>query len=141
MNDTNRPPSINTHTQAETAPPSAHPRNRHVVAQIADLPPGARKVVTVNGREIGLFNVHGGYYALLNYCPHRGGPLCHGRIRPLVVSDGVYQVDYEREGEILKCPWHMWEFDIRTGHALFDAKLRVRTYTVYQEGDDLVLYI
>lgn len=121
--------------------PRGRKRSRHIVAQAADLPPGAHKVVTVNGREIGIFNVHGDYYALLNYCPHRGAPLCHGRVRPLVVSDGVYHVDYAQEGEVLKCPWHMWEFDIRTGQALFDDKLRVRAYTVKQEGDDLALYI
>lgn len=128
-------------TRPATEPKRKRQRSRHVVAQAADLPPGARQVVTVNGREIGIFNVHGDYYALLNYCPHRGAPLCHGRVRPLVVSDDVYQVDYAHEGEVLKCPWHMWEFDIRTGRALFDAKARVRTYTVRQEGDDVVLYI
>lgn len=114
---------------------------RHVVAMAEELPVGERKVVTVNQREIGIFNVRGTYYALLNYCPHRAGPLCHGRQRPLVVADDVYQVEYEREDEILKCPWHQWEFDIKTGVALFDPQLRVRTYPVVQEGEELVIYL
>lgn len=114
---------------------------RYVVARAADLPPGARTVVSVNDHEIGIFNLHGSYYALLNYCPHRAGPLCHGRLRPLIeVGDGG-QITYTREGEILKCPWHQWEFDIRSGQALVDASLRVRTYTVLQEGDEVVLYL
>ena len=46
-----------------------------------------------------------------------------------------------REGEVLKCPWHQWEFDIRTGHAIYDPRLRVRTYEVLQEGEDVVLYL
>ncbi len=46
---------------------------------------------------------------------------------------------HEREGEILKCPWHQWEFDIRTGRALYDETLRVRTYDVRIEGDEVVL--
>ena len=120
---------------------TANRSNRHIVGTAADLPPGQRKVVTVNGREIGVFNVGGSYYALLNYCPHRAGPLCHGRLRPLVTSSDVYQRDYEREGEILKCPWHQWEFDVRTGRALYDDALRVRTYRVVQEGDQIVLYV
>jgi 3-phenylpropionate/trans-cinnamate dioxygenase ferredoxin subunit len=114
---------------------------RHVIAAAADLPPGARKIVEVNGHEIGVFNLQGAYYALLNYCPHRSGPLCRGRQRPLVVSDGVYHVDYAREDEIIKCPWHQWEFDIKTGVALYDEKLRVRTYHVAAEADELVLYL
>ena len=61
---------------------------RHVVCAAADLPAGARRIVQVDGRSIGVFNVHGRYYALRNLCPHRWAPLCLGRIRGLVVSDG-----------------------------------------------------
>ena len=113
----------------------------YVVAGAADLAPGQRKVVTIDGREIGIFNINGTFYALRNLCPHRSGPLCQGRVRPLVITTGVYQRDYEREGEILKCPWHQWEFDIKTGQALYDEKLRVKTYRVVQEGDEIVLYV
>ena len=113
----------------------------YVVAHAADLAPGQRKIVNVAGREIGIFNVNGAFYALRNLCPHRSGPLCQGRIRPLVITTGVYQRDYEREGEILKCPWHQYEFDIKTGQALYDEKLRVKTYRVVQEGDQIVLYV
>ena len=114
---------------------------RHVIAKVADLTPGERKVVTIGNREIGVFNVGGEFYALRNICPHRGAPLCHGRVRPLMTSPGVYQVDSEREGEILKCPWHQWEFDIATGRALYDEVLRVRTYDTRQEGDEVVVYL
>jgi 3-phenylpropionate/trans-cinnamate dioxygenase ferredoxin subunit len=114
---------------------------RHVVASAAELLPGQRKVISLGGREIGIFNVNGAFYALRNSCPHRNGPLCHGRLRPLVVFNGFYEVDHEREGEILKCPWHQWEFDLKTGQALYDEKLRVRTYPVVQEGEEIVLYL
>lgn len=113
----------------------------HVVARTEEFPPGDRRLVTVNGREIGVFNLGGEYHALLNYCPHRAGPLCHGRVRPLVVPDGVYGLDHTREGEILKCPWHQWEFDIRTGAALYDETLRVRTYEVRVEAGNVILYL
>jgi nitrite reductase/ring-hydroxylating ferredoxin subunit len=127
--------------QSPQSPRQTKQRKRIVVAQAQELPPGERKIVAVNGREIGVFNVKGEYYALLNYCPHRAGPLCHGRVGPLVTSEDVYQVAFEREGEILKCPWHMWEFDIRTGRALFDPKMIVRTYEVRQEGSEVILYV
>ena len=115
--------------------------HRFVVAPIVELPPGERKIISFGGREIGVFNIDGAFYALRNICPHRGAPLCHGRLRPLMVSHDVYQLDRERESEILKCPWHQWEFDIKTGRALCDDAMRVRTYRVVQEGDDIVLYL
>jgi nitrite reductase (NADH) small subunit len=114
--------------------------NRHIIAQVDELPPGNRKVVEIAGRSIGIFNVRGEFFALRNLCPHRSGPLCLGRVRPLVVCSELYQVDHERDGEILKCPWHQWEFDLRTGEALFDPQLRVKTYRVVQEGNQIVLY-
>ena len=71
---------------------------RHVVARAADIPPSSRQVVTVAGHEIGIFNLEGDYYALLNRCPHRSGPLCHGRLRPLISSSDVGQVNYDARG-------------------------------------------
>jgi 3-phenylpropionate/trans-cinnamate dioxygenase ferredoxin subunit len=116
-------------------------KGRHVVGRAADMPPSSRQVVTVEGHEIGIFNLDGTYYALLNHCPHRSGPLCHGRLRPLIDSNDVGHVSYDREGEVLKCPWHQWEFDIRTGLALYAPRLQARTYKVAQEGDEVVLYL
>ena len=115
---------------------------RYVVATREELPPGARKIVPVGGRGgIGVFNVGGSFYALRNRCPHKGGPLCQGRLRPLVVADAVYQVQQQRTGEILKCAWHNWEFDLKTGVALYDPALRVKTYRVTVEQDDVILYV
>ena len=61
---------------------------RQVVARAIDVAPGQCKIVTVNGREIGVFNLDGEYFALANRCPHEGGPLCQGKIIALVQSDG-----------------------------------------------------
>ena len=115
--------------------------SRHVVARLNELPPGSRRIVQIDGREIGVFNVQGSFYALRNLCPHRSGPLCLGRVRPLVLAAGLYQVDYARDGEILKCPWHQWEFDLKTGQALYDPHLRVKTYRAVEEGDEVVIYV
>lgn len=116
-------------------------QNRHVVAAAKEIAPGARKIVTVAGREIGIFNIDGAYYALRNVCPHKGAPLCKGRQRPHITSSGGNEVAYQREGEILKCPWHLWEFDIKTGRAMHDDAVHVRTYRVCAEDADLVLYL
>lgn len=104
---------------------------RAVVARAADLPPGARTIVEVEGRSIGVFNVHGEYLAIRNRCPHQGGPLCEGVQVGEVSSEEPGHYRYERPGEIIRCPWHAWEFDLRTGASWFDpARRRVRAYEV-----------
>ena len=101
---------------------------------MAEIPPGARKIVEVAGRSIGVFNIGGSFYALRNRCPHQGGPLCAGRLSGLVVSTGPGELEYLRDGEILRCPWHGWEFDVKTGLSWIDPeRLRVRTYPVTVE--------
>ena len=94
----------------------------HVVATVDEIAPGTHKLVTVKGREIGIFNVKGDFYALFNRCPHAGGSLCAGRVGGLVVSDEPGKYEILREGEILRCPWHGWEYDIRTGQSWCDPK-------------------
>jgi 3-phenylpropionate/trans-cinnamate dioxygenase ferredoxin subunit len=102
---------------------------KYVVAQVEDIPPGKRKIVTVEGRSIGVFNLGGDFYAIRNKCPHEGGPLCEGVVSGLVRSRTPGEYDYVRRGEIVRCPWHQWEFDIRSGQSWFDpAKTRVQTY-------------
>ena len=112
---------------------------RHIVATAEEIAPGARKIVTIGGREIGVFNLNGQYYALRNVCPHKGAPLCKGRQRPLMVAADDFDIRYEREDEILKCPWHLWEFDIKTGRSMHDENLRAQSYRVSQEDDGIVL--
>ena len=107
---------------------------RHVVAKAAEIPPGGRKLVRVGGREIGVFNLHGEFFALLNRCPHQGGELCRGTQVGLATSSEPGRFDYARPGELLKCPWHGWEYDIRTGQSWCDPNdTKVRAYPVTVE--------
>ncbi|MFC7538872.1 Rieske (2Fe-2S) protein [Siccirubricoccus deserti] len=46
--------------------------SKHVVAAVADLPPGSRKLVMVKGRPIAVFNIGGDFFGLMNRCPHQG---------------------------------------------------------------------
>ncbi len=114
--------------------------SRHVVAAVGEVAPGSSKLVTVKGREIGLFNVKGEFFALANRCPHMGGPLCHGRIVGLVQSDGPGHYRLARHQEFLRCPWHGWEFDIRSGQSWCDPDdLKIRQFKVSVEaGETLV---
>ncbi|MBS1878164.1 MAG: Rieske (2Fe-2S) protein [Actinobacteria bacterium] len=111
---------------------------RYVVARVHELPPGARKLVTIERREIGVFNVGGEFFALRNRCPHQGASLCAGRLVPVVQSraPGDHKMG---DQTLLQCPWHGWEFDIRDGQSWCDpGRLRVRSYDVEVERGDEV---
>jgi nitrite reductase (NADH) small subunit len=69
------------------------------VANIDEIPPGTCKSVEVQGVFIALCNVGNTVYALDNTCPHAGGPIGEGTIA----------------GDIVTCPWHGWQFNVRTG--------------------------
>ena len=102
---------------------------RFVVARADEIPPGGRKLVTVRGREVVVFNVEGELFALLDRCPHQGGSLCRGKLVGLVESDEPGRYRYHRQGEIIRCPWHGWEFDLRTGKSQCDpGRTWVRSY-------------
>jgi nitrite reductase/ring-hydroxylating ferredoxin subunit len=108
--------------------------SRHVVAPTSEIPPGKRKLFTVRGRPIAIFNLDGEYFGLLNRCPHQGGSLCDGVTTGLLESDQPGHYTYTRKGEILRCPWHGWEFDIRTGQSYCDPeKIRTKSYDVAAE--------
>ena len=108
----------------------------HMVARVDEIPPGGRKIVRVEGREVGVFNLNGTFYALKNSCPHQGARVCLGRVVGTTIPAGVYEFQYSKEGQILRCPWHSWEYDITTGQSVFDPKVRVVTYPVeVQDGE------
>lgn len=110
---------------------------RIVVGTVRELPPGSRRILEVDGQSIGVLNVEGTYYALRNSCPHQGGPVCLGWIGGTNLASRPYELVYARENEIIKCPWHGWEFEIATGRSVFNPhKVRVRTYEVTIEGPE-----
>lgn len=104
---------------------------KYIVGTVDEITPGTRKIVDIGGRSVGVFNVNGEYFALLNRCPHQAGPLCRGNAYGSLKSGAVGEYEYSRPGEIVRCPWHGWEFDVRTGQSWFDPiKIRVRKYDV-----------
>ncbi|NLT05853.1 MAG: Rieske (2Fe-2S) protein [Solirubrobacterales bacterium] len=104
---------------------------RHVVARAADLADGERMIVEVGGRSIGIFNVGGEYYGLLNRCPHQGAEMCKGQIGGTVSSSVPGEYHYDAGRKLLMCPWHGWEFDIRTGQSYIDPTgTRLRAFGI-----------
>jgi NAD(P)H-dependent nitrite reductase small subunit len=95
------------------------------VAKASEIPPGTGKVVETGGKTIAVFNCEGTFYATDNTCRHRGGPLGEGSL----------------SGTTVTCPWHGWEYDVTSGACQMDPSIKVATYDVKIEGEDVLLFI
>lgn len=109
------------------------------VAKASEIPPGSHRLVEIKRYSIGIFNVNGTYVAALNLCPHELAPVCKGRVDGTTLPSAPGEYAWGREGEILACPWHGWEFDLLTGQAIADPKVRLRTYPVTIEDDTVIV--
>jgi 3-phenylpropionate/trans-cinnamate dioxygenase ferredoxin subunit len=107
---------------------------------VGEIASGQRKIVTVDGRSIGVFNVGGEFRAYLNLCPHALAPVCLGRVGGTTLPAAPGTFEWGRDGEILSCPWHGWEFDLLDGHCLTDKK-RLYAFEVTLVGDEIVLTV
>lgn len=99
----------------------------------ADLRAGAMMQATVGSRTIAVARSHGGaLYAFSARCLHQGAPLSRGRV--LAGVDGERPGEYRlADGrEVVKCPWHGYEYDLASGVALFDRRRRLRTFPAYE---------
>ncbi|HEV2177626.1 MAG TPA: non-heme iron oxygenase ferredoxin subunit [Terriglobia bacterium] len=94
-------------------------------ANLSELAPGDCKAVEANGKTVALFNVEGAVFCLDNTCLHRGGPLGEGTL----------------EGDVVTCPWHQWQYNVRTGENLMNPAVKVAVYPVQVEGDDVKIRI
>ncbi len=94
---------------------------------------GAPVIAKIRSFSVGVFRVGDSFYALLNLCPHRGAPLCEGvQCGTTAPVDGPEFI-YHRDNEIIRCAWHGWEFDIKTGAALAAPGVKARTFPVTVE--------
>jgi nitrite reductase/ring-hydroxylating ferredoxin subunit len=105
------------------------------VGSLAEFAEGDRRVVKCGEAEIGVFRIDGQFYAWHNSCGHLGGPVCQGRIMRKVIEpvDGenrVRALEYDATELHIVCPWHGYEFSIRTGRHPGHSHLRLRKATV-----------
>lgn len=104
----------------------------HVVARVGDIPDGGSLIIDVEGRSIGVFNVGGEIFAVRNRCAHQGGPLCDGAVlsalRAEVLPSGKVREYWDETTPVVACPWHGWEYDLRTGALLGDKSRKVAVY-------------
>src|ERR1700674_224633 len=99
--------------------------------RVADYAEGDRKVVSCGEAEVGIFRIDGQIYAWHNRCSHRGGPVCQGRImrrviEPVDAQGRLRTLDYHESDTHIVCPWHGYEFNIKTGRHPGNAAARLR---------------
>jgi nitrite reductase/ring-hydroxylating ferredoxin subunit len=112
------------------------------VSRIDDFAEGDRRIVFHGGLEIGVFHWQGSYYAYENLCLHQGGPCCEGvimhKVEDVLAPDKTWiGQKFSADVAHFVCPWHGYEYDIRTGECVGNRKLKLKSFEVLRRGDEL----
>jgi nitrite reductase (NADH) small subunit len=109
---------------------------RVVVCAADELAPGDMVPARLDGTPIVVVRTHDGeLHGLVDRCVHQGARLSGGRLLPGTDGDHVGEYRLREDDAVLKCPWHGYEYDVRSGCALFDRRRRLRRVDVrVQDG-------
>jgi nitrite reductase/ring-hydroxylating ferredoxin subunit len=113
----------------------------YLAGRIADFADGDRRVLACGDAEVGVFRIDGQFHGWHNRCSHRGGPVCQGRIMKRVIEpvdrEGrVRTLDFHDSDVNIVCPWHGYEFDLRTGRHPGNPSARLRRVEIrLRDGD------
>lgn len=118
---------------------------RWPVPEANDLKPGEKILTKVMNRVIAIVNVDGELFSVGNVCGHQGGPVATGGlfddVRAQVDSDGEVVEYVASPGSVISCPWHGWEYDVRTGECLWNKRFRIATFRVQRDEDGSVFLL
>lgn len=90
----------------------------HRLAAVDDCPPESGKEFVVGEHVVALFNIGDEFFAIDGVCAHQGGPLAEGELAECIVT----------------CPWHGWQFDVRTGRQQLNGNIVQRQFKTKIEG-------
>lgn len=114
------------------------------VAKEDEISNGEHIVAQVQGREIGVFQIDDKLYAFTNWCAHQSGPICEGYLGG--TTEATFDLEtlettteWIKEGEILTCPWHGWEYDIITGDCLSKNGIKLPKHDVRIEDGEIIV--
>lgn len=115
---------------------------RHVISSLDDFPTDTRRVVDIDGVPVAVFNVNGTFHALKDECPHKGASLCTNPPTGMMLPSGPDSYEYGREGEIIQCPWHGYQFNLSDGRAAVapEIKMRAKVFEVAVEDGEVAIY-
>jgi nitrite reductase/ring-hydroxylating ferredoxin subunit len=112
------------------------------VAKATQFPDGERRIVSHAGREIGVFHWQGKFYAYENLCLHQGGPACEGimihKVEDVIGPDRSWLGQkFSSEQIHFVCPWHGYEYNLKTGECAADRSLKLKSFEVIRRGEDI----
>lgn len=110
----------------------------HKVGQLDEIPEKDALIIDIEGRPIGVFRRGDNLFAVKNLCPHKRAPLACGTVEgTMLPTSHAGELAYGMEDQVIRCPWHGWEFDLVTGKCLFGVSdSRIKTYPVsVRDGD------
>jgi nitrite reductase/ring-hydroxylating ferredoxin subunit len=114
------------------------------VGSVSEFSDPGRKVVALDRLEVAVFKLDDEFFAYLNHCPHMGGPVCQGKM--IAKVDEIIAEDRTSKGMAFSktrmhivCPWHAYEFDIRTGIHPGNSRARLRKVPVAISGEDVIV--
>jgi nitrite reductase (NADH) small subunit len=114
------------------------------IGSVQEFSDPGRKVIALDRFEVAVFKLDGEFFAYLNHCPHMGGPVCQGKmiakVDEIIADDRTSKgMAFSKTRMHIVCPWHGYEFDIRTGVHPGNARARLRKVAVVvSEGDVIV---
>ena len=97
----------------------------HTVCKFGDLKEGEGKTVAIGHRVVALFLIDGQLSAIDDTCPHMGASLAGGHV----------------ENKVVTCPWHAWRFCVSDGTWADNRRLKIGSYPVKVEGDDILIAV
>jgi nitrite reductase/ring-hydroxylating ferredoxin subunit len=111
------------------------------VGSLDGFPVGTFRMVVVEGRDIGILRMkNGDIHAIKNACPHKTAPVCRGHLGGTWPPSNAGELQFNRDGEVLVCPRHGWEFDIKTGVELFQERpSHLVKYETRIEGNEVLV--
>ncbi|SFE52650.1 Rieske (2Fe-2S) protein [Alteribacillus iranensis] len=114
---------------------------KYTICKKNELLPGEKKAVSVGKKSIVVVCTGDNeYHAIKNSCPHQGAELSEGRVGGTTVSQEVGVIQYDKINEVIRCPWHGFEFNVKTGCPLYPSdKTRIKTYDVQVEDENIVI--
>ena len=113
----------------------------HDLGSVEEFESGKPYTVEIGRKKLVLVRNGETFYAIRDVCPHAGAQLSKGQVTGMAWANKPGQaVEYRCEGDIIACPWHGWEFELKTGRSVTrPERLRVRTYAVRVESGRVVM--
>jgi nitrite reductase (NADH) small subunit len=114
----------------------------HNIGRLDSFP--ERKVVPVEvaGKRVGVLRKGSEVYVFADHCPHHGAPMCFAQVVGTMLPSEPNEFNYDLDGLVVRCPWHAYEFDVRTGKAMGDIiRSRLMIYHTEVRGEDVFLQL